>query len=72
MKNYRYDVICADVDYHIKDHPVTQMCKLGFNIVKGEPVPIGDCWWFRVNNDINIIPEYLTILPDDFKFSDGR
>lgn len=59
MKKYRYDLICAGLDYGIKEHPQKQMKKLGFNVVESEPIPIADCWIFEVNNDIDNIPEYL-------------
>lgn len=59
MKKYRYDLICAGLNYGIKEHPQKQMKKLGFNVVESEPIPIADCWIFEVNNDIDNIPEYL-------------
>ena len=69
MKHYRYDIIGADLDAGIKEHPQSQMKNLGFKLIKSEPVPIADCWWFRVENEIENIPSYLTLMPDDFKFS---
>lgn len=72
MKNYRYDLIGAHLDYGIKEHPQIQMKKLGYEVVKSEPVPIGDCWWFRVDNEIKNTPKYLYPMRDDFKFSDER
>ena len=70
MKNYRYDIISADLDFGIKKHPQQQMKELGFEVLKSEPVPIGDCWWFRVEDSQIDIPEYLTPMSDDFRFSD--
>lgn len=71
MKNYRYDLI--DAYYSgIKEHPQEQMKKLGYEIIKSEPVPIGDCWWFRVKDKIKKTPRYLDLMRDDFKFSDER
>lgn len=70
MKNYKYDIIGANIDYGVKIHPQADMAKLGFKIIKAEPVPIADCWWFRVSNSIDFIPGYLTELPDTFLFSD--
>ena len=70
MKHYRYDVLGADFDYHIKAHPQDQMELLGFDVVKSEPFPIGDFWFFRVKHKIHELPDYLHELPDDFKFPD--
>lgn len=72
MKNLRYDVIGADIDYGVKLHPQNDMMRLGYNVIKSEPVPIGDCWWFRVENDIENRPGYLHDLKDDFLFSDEQ
>lgn len=69
MKNYRYDVIGASCDYGVKEFPQAQMRKLGFHVIKSEQVTIADCWFFRVDNDIENIPGYLTEL-GDLKFSD--
>ena len=68
VKNYR---CCLDtaIECKIDEHPQRQMKKLGFHVIKSEPVPIGDCWWFRVDNKINDIPPYLFELNDNFKFS---
>ena len=52
LKNYRYDVIGADIKCHIHEHPQKQMKNLGFTVIKAEPVPMADCWWFRVEDDI--------------------
>ena len=48
------------------------MKKLGYEVIKSEPVPIGDCWWFRVENKIKNTPNYLYEMKHDFKFSDER
>lgn len=71
MKNYRYDVIGAHYD-GVSEHPQRQMKNLGYKIIKSEPVSIADCWWFRVENEIDNIPSYLYQMGDDFKFSDER
>ena len=71
MKNYRYDVIGAYMK-GIKDHPQEQMKKLGYEVIKSEPVIIADCWWFRVKNKFRIKPSYLRDMGKDFKFSDER
>lgn len=70
MKNYRYDLIGASVKYGVNKHPQQDMIDLGFNIIKSEPVPIADCWWFRVSNEIEYVPPYITELSKDFMFSD--
>lgn len=70
MKNYRYDLISASVDYSIDVHPQVDMKRLGFKVVKSEPVPIADCWWFRAENIPDNLPGYLHEMSDDFRFSD--
>lgn len=70
MKNYRYNLIEAHLDYGIKEHPQMHMENLGYKVIKSEPVPIADCWWFRVENEIKNTPKYLYPMNDDFKFSD--
>ena len=52
MKNLMYNLITADLDYGVKLHPQIDMKQLGYEVIKSEPVPIGDCWWFRVKNEI--------------------
>lgn len=71
MKHYRYDIIGAFYD-GVKEHPQEDMKNFGCNVIKAEPVPIADCWWFRVENEIESehIPKYLSPMGDDFKFSD--
>lgn len=71
MKNYRYDMIGAYYD-GVKEHPQVQMKNLGYKVIESEPVPIGDCWWFRVENSIKNTPSYLHLMRDDFKFSYER
>lgn len=70
IKNYRYCLITADVDCGVSEHPQKVMKDLGFHVIKAEPVPIADCWWFRVDNEIKNVPKYLKQLSDDMKFSD--
>ena len=73
MKNYRYCMITADLDDGIHEHPQVAMSNLGFKVIKCEPVSIADCWWFRVENEIEQpLPKCLTELRDDFKFSDEK
>ena len=71
MKHYRYDLIGAYYD-SVREHPQVQMKKLGYEVIKSEPVPIADCWWFRVKNEIKDIPSYLYEMKHEFKFSDER
>lgn len=72
MKNYRYDIIGASYYHGVVNHPQVQMKTLGYEVIKSEPVTIADCWWFRVNNEIENTPDYLYPMDDDFKFSDER
>jgi hypothetical protein len=71
IKHYKYDIIGA---YYsgVHEHPQKQMKNLGYNVVKAEPVPIADCWWFRVDNEIENVPDYLILMRNDFKFSNER
>ncbi len=71
MKHYRYDLIGAHYD-GVTEHPQAQMKKLGYKVIKSEPVPIADCWWFRVENKIKNTPSYLYEMKHGFKFSDER
>lgn len=71
MKNYRYDMIGAYIN-GVKEHPQLDMKNLGYKVAKAEPVSIADCWWFRVENEIDGTPSYLDLMNDDFKFSDER
>lgn len=70
MINLRYDVIGADLDYGIRVHPQLQMWELGLEVVKSEPCPIADCWFFRISNSAENLPGYLTVLSNCFKFAD--
>lgn len=72
MKHYRYDVIGACLEARVKEHPLDNMKNLGYKVIKAEPVMIMDCWWFRVENEIDDIPSYLYPMRDDFKFPDER
>ena len=69
MKHYRYDMIGAYREAGVEEHPQEDMKNLGFKVIKSEPVPIADCWWFRVENEIDNLPSYLYPMRDDFKFS---
>lgn len=70
MKGYRYDIIGAELNCGVKDHPQKVMKDLGFKVVKCEPVPIADCWLFKVENEIDEVPSYLTELNDLSFFDD--
>lgn len=72
IKNYCYDLISAHLDYHVDKHPQLQMKELGFHVIKSEPVPIADSWWFRVDNEVSVVPKYLRELPETFRFSGER
>lgn len=72
MEHYRYDIIGASVNHGIKVHPQEDMKRLGYEVIKSEPVSIADCWWFRVKNHIEPVPPYLIKMSDDFEFSDER
>lgn len=48
------------------------MKNLDTKIIKSEPVPIADYWWFRTENEIDPLSGYLTEMSDDFKFSDEK
>jgi hypothetical protein len=69
MVHYRYDMIGAYVDHHIKKHPEQDMIDRGFNWIKCEPFSIADCWIFRFDSELNNSPDYLVRISDDFKFS---
>lgn len=72
MTNYCYDMIGA---YYsgVNKHPQQDMLDLGFNIVKCQCFPVGDCWYFRVDNEDEVanIPDYLG-RHDDYKFPDEK
>lgn len=70
MKHYKYDLIGASLDAGVKEHPQIDMRNLGYKVIKSEPVSVADCWWFRVENEIDDTPSYLSPMGDDFKFSD--
>ncbi len=70
MIDLRYDIIGADLDYGVRQHPQLQMKDLGLSVVKSEPCTIADCWFFRITNDSGKLPGYLTVLSDGFKFTD--
>lgn len=71
MINYRYDVIGASMA-GVKEHPQVDMRNLGYKVIKAEPVMIADCWWFRVESEIDDTPNYLYRMKDNFKFSSER
>ena len=71
MQHYRYDLRLA-FDSGVREHPQKQMKKLGYDVIKSEPVSIADCWCFRVKPRITDTPCYLTPMDNDFKFSDER
>lgn len=68
MTDYRYDIITACVDCGEERHPAAVMKELGLNIVKGEAVPMADCWFFRCENEIDDHPKYLKRLERPYLF----
>ena len=65
-------MIGADLIYGVKSHPQDVMDRLGAKVVKCEAYPIGDCWVFRIENELPVVPGYLHEMPDSFKFSDEK
>lgn len=72
MYNYRYDLISADIDYHIKKHPQQDLIDRGYKWIKCEPFSIADCWIFRFDKELNNPPPYLARVSDNFRFSNER
>ena len=66
MIDYRYDLIKADIDYHIKEHPQTDLIKKGLKWERCEPCPIADCWFFEFKKEIINPPPYLEKLNTKF------
>jgi hypothetical protein len=70
MKNYfvRYDLIGADLNYNIHQHPQKQMKELSqelnFETIGAEPVSIADCWmfWLESDNENLELPGYIKII----------
>lgn len=61
MIELRFDLITA-YNCEVKEHPQKVMKELGYDLIKSEPVPIGDCWIFTVEKVIEPLPKYLTIV----------
>lgn len=72
MFNYRYDMLSAYLDHHIKKHPEQDLKDRGYKWIACEPFSIADCWIFRFENEIKDAPSYLVRISDDFKFSGER
>lgn len=66
MIDYRYDLIKADIDYHIKEHPQIDLTKKGLKWERCEPCPIADCWFFEFKKEIINPPPYLEKLNTKF------
>lgn len=62
----RYDYVGADIDYGVKDHPITNMKNMGYKILQCEPFPIGDCYFFKVEKVIKPLAPYLSIMKKDW------
>lgn len=58
MVDVRYDVLGAMFS-NVVLHPQDDMKQLGFTVVRSEPVPIADCWIFRVEDYDFPIPDYI-------------
>ena len=55
------------------EHPQKQMEKLGFTVLRAEPVPMLDGWEFVVEKIIYPLPIYLKgVKTDDKDFSNNR
>ena len=55
MKALKYSFYEAPLNIH----PRKDMERLGYEIVKAIPQPIGDCWWFLVKNDVETKVPYI-------------
>lgn len=62
----RYDMIGAAIEYHIKDHPQTNMKKMGYKVTNCEPITIADCWIFEVEELIKPLAPYLHVIKSDY------
>lgn len=40
-----YDLIAADVNFGVREHPQKQMRELGIHLIKAVPESIADGWW---------------------------
>jgi len=55
-------------DEGIYEHPQKVMKQLGYNLIQSVPQSIGDCWWFTVEELIEPLPLYLSIMQYDFEY----
>lgn len=62
----------ANYYYGIDAHPQRQMQILGASIIKSEPCPVADSWFFRCDHKMQFVPGFIHELSDDFKFSDEK
>ena len=62
-----YDVIGADIECGIKQHPQKQMRELGYTILDATPQSIADGWEFTVDKFIEPLPPYLRKIRYDIE-----
>ena len=60
MKQLKYDMWSADVQYKVQGHPQEVMKNLGFKLINSVPQSIADCWWFTVEDFDFELPPYLS------------
>lgn len=61
MKKIRYDLISA-YNSGIDKHPQINMKELGYIILHVEPIPMGDCIIYEVEEIKYPLPKYITII----------
>jgi hypothetical protein len=70
-KQLRYDMMTANFNCGVYQHPQKQMMDLGYNIIAAVAQSIGDQWWFTVEDYIEPLPEYLSKMEYDFDYWHG-
>ncbi len=68
IRYFSYDVIGANFEYGVKEHPQKQMINLGFTLLYSVPEPIADCWIFKTSGGPSEVPGYLEELDKSYKF----
>ncbi len=66
-KCFRYDLINAGIKYHVNKHPQEDMWEHGFVLLKSEPIPIGDCWIFEVDDKDKNYPKEIPLYLHEIK-----
>ena len=64
-KQLRYCMITA-YECGINEHPQKHMKDLGYKIIGSVPQSIADCWWFTVEEFIEPLPPYLSVIEYNF------